>query len=95
MTLLIYRNDEWQSGGACRLRVLYNEKDLGPYAAEVPPTIARMFGFLRSNNSWRGHQPFSGERRVVQTAWLVDGKELERKKERDSLAQCFKEIFGR
>ena len=95
MTLLIYMNDEWQADGAGRLRVLYNENEFEPYAAEVPPTMGTVFGFLRADNSWHGHQPFSGERKVVQTAWITDAKELERKKKRNGVAQFFKGIFGR
>jgi SM-20-related protein len=95
MTLLIYMNDEWQADGSGRLRVLYDEKNFEPYAAEVPPTMGTVFGFLRSDNSWHGHQPFAGERKVVQTAWIVDAKEIERKKKRNGMAQFLKGIFGR
>jgi SM-20-related protein len=95
MTLLVYMNDEWQSDGAGRLRVLYNEKDFEPYAAEVPPTIGTVFAFLRSDNSWHGHRPFTGERKVVQVAWVKDADELARKKKRNKVAQFFKGIFGR
>jgi hypothetical protein len=95
MTLLIYMNDEWQADGSGRLRVLYDENNFEPYAAEVPPTMGTVFGFLRSDNSWHGHQPFAGERKVVQTAWITDAKELERKKKRNGMAQFFKGIFGR
>ena len=95
MTLLIYMNDEWQADGSGRLRVLYDETNVEPYAAEVPPTMGTVFGFLRSDSSWHGHQPFAGERKVVQTAWITDAKELERKKKRNGMAQFFKGIFGR
>jgi SM-20-related protein len=95
MTLLIYMNDEWQADGSGRLRVLYDEKNFEPFAAEVPPTMGTVFGFLRADNSWHGHQPFAGERKVVQTAWIVDAKEIERKKKRNGMAQFLKGIFGR
>jgi Rps23 Pro-64 3,4-dihydroxylase Tpa1-like proline 4-hydroxylase len=95
MTLLIYMNDEWQADGSGRLRVLYDEKSFEPFAAEVPPTMGTVFGFLRADNSWHGHQPFAGERKVVQTAWIVDAKEIERKKKRNGMAQFLKGIFGR
>ena len=48
MTLLVYMNDEWQADASGRLRVLYNEKDFEPYAAEVPPTMGTVFAFLRA-----------------------------------------------
>ncbi len=95
MTLLVYMNDEWTEPAAGRLRVLYNDHDFEPFATEVPPTMGTVFGFLRGDNSWHGHRPFTGERRVVQIAWLRDAKELQRKQNRNALAQFFKGIFGR
>jgi hypothetical protein len=94
MTLLLYMNDEWDSDGSGRLRVLYNGSDFEPYEVEVPPTMGTVFAFLRADNSWHGHLPFAGERRVVQVAWVRDAKELERKKKRNRTAQFFKSIFG-
>jgi SM-20-related protein len=95
MTLLVYMNDEWQADGSGRLRVLYSDKSFEPYAAEVPPTMGTVFAFLRADNSWHGHQPFVGERKVVQVAWVKDADELARKKKRNRVAQFFKGIFGR
>jgi hypothetical protein len=95
MTLLVYMNDEWDTGGSGRLRVLYDEKNFEPYAAEVPPTMGTVFAFLRSDNSWHGHQPFTGERKVVQVAWVTSAEELDRKKNRNKWQQMFKGIFGR
>jgi SM-20-related protein len=95
MTLLVYMNDEWQADASGRLRVLYNGKDFEPYAAEVPPTMGTVFAFLRADNSWHGHEPFTGERRVVQVAWVRDADELARKKKRNKVAQFFKGVFGR
>jgi SM-20-related protein len=95
MTLLVYMNDEWQADGSGRLRVLYNDKDFEPYAAEVPPTMGTVFAFLRADNSWHGHKPFAGERKVVQIAWVKDADELARKKKRNRVAQVLKGIFGR
>ena len=95
MTLLIYMNDEWQAEGAGRLRVLYDGQNFEPFAAEVPPTMGTVFAFLRADHSWHGHRPFTGERRVVQTAWITDAKEIERKRKCNSTAQFFKGIFGR
>jgi SM-20-related protein len=95
MTLLVYMNDDWRADGSGRLRVLYNNKDFTPYAAEVPPTMGTVFAFLRSDNSWHGHEPFTGERKVVQVAWVKDADELARKKKRNRVAQFFKGVFGR
>jgi hypothetical protein len=95
MTMLVYMNDEWQQDEGGRLRVLYDEKNYEPYKLEVPPTMGTMFAFLRSDNSWHGHLPFSGERRVVQIAWVKSQADVDRKKKHNRMAQFFKGIFGR
>jgi SM-20-related protein len=94
MTMLVYMNDEWQQDEGGRLRVLYDEKNYEPYKLEVPPTMGTMFAFLRSDNSWHGHLPFSGERRVVQIAWVKSQADVDRKKKHNKMAQFFKGIFG-
>ncbi|MGY2053009.1 2OG-Fe(II) oxygenase [Methylobacterium sp. JK268] len=95
MTLLVYMNDAWEAPAGGRLRVLYDGQNFEPYAVEVPPTMGTMFAFLRADNSWHGHRPFEGERRVIQVAWVRDAAELERKKKRNRTAQFLKGIFGR
>lgn len=95
MTMLVYMNDNWAVGDEGRLRVLYDGEHFEPYAAEVPPVMGTVFSFLRSDRSWHGHKPFSGERRVVQVAWVKDQAQLDRKKQRNKLAQLFKGVFGR
>src|SRR6478672_6330395 len=95
MTLLVYMNDAWTDDGAGRLRVLNGPNDFDDMVLEVPPTMGTVFAFLRADNSWHGHKPFAGERKVVQVAWVRDAAELERKKQRNSLAKLFKGIFGR
>jgi hypothetical protein len=95
MTLLVYMNDAWQDSGAGRLRVLNGPDDFEDMVLEVPPTMGTVFAFLRADNSWHGHKPFAGERRVVQVAWVRDAEELERKKKRNTLAKTLKGIFGR
>lgn len=94
MTMLIYLNPTWDketSGG--NLRVLYNEKQFEPYALEIPPLIGTMFAFTRSENSWHGHLPFTGERRVVQVTWLRDADALERKVSNNKFHQKLKAFF--
>jgi SM-20-related protein len=95
MTMLVYMNDNWNPDEGGQLRVLYDDKRYEPYAAEIVPTMGNVFAFLRSDKSWHGHQPFAGERKVVQIAWVQDQAELDRKKKRNSTAQFFKGIFGR
>ena len=38
---------------------------------EVPPVAGTLLAFKRSDNSWHGHEPFAGERRVIQFNWLT------------------------
>lgn len=95
MTMLVYMNDDWGQDDGGRLRVLYDGERFEPYAVEVPPVMGTVFGFLRSDNSWHGHRPFVGERKVVQIAWVTNAEELERKKRHNKMAQFFKGLFGR
>jgi SM-20-related protein len=95
MTLLVYMNDEWEDTGGGRLRVLNGPDDFDDMVLEVPPTMGHVFAFLRSDNSWHGHKPFAGERRVVQVAWVTSEDEVLRKRKRNSVAKFFKGIFGR
>lgn len=95
MTMLVYMNDVWSEDQGGRLRVLYDGERFEPFAVEVPPTMGTVFAFLRADNSWHGHRPFAGARKVVQVAWLKDAGERERKRKRNSLAQKLKGVFGR
>jgi len=95
MTMLVYMNDAWNPNEGGQLRVLYDQKNFEPYAAQIVPTMGSIFGFLRSDKSWHGHRPFAGERKVVQIAWVKDQAELDRKKKRNQTAQFFKGLFGR
>lgn len=95
MTMLVYMNDDWGTSDGGRLRVLYDGEKFEPYALEVPPVMGTVFAFLRADNSWHGHRPFVGERKVVQVAWVKSQEDIERKKKNNKVAQFFKGIFGR
>lgn len=95
MTMLVYMNDDWGPEDGGRLRVLYDKERFEPYALEVPPIMGSVFAFLRSDNSWHGHRPFVGERRVVQVAWVKSQEDVDRKKKHNKVAQFFKGVFGR
>lgn len=95
MTMLLYLNEDWgDTSGGC-LRVLYDGKNFEPYALEVPPLNGTAFAFTRSENSWHGHLPFAGERRVVQVTWLRDAEAMNRKMSNNHLHQRLKRLFGR
>jgi SM-20-related protein len=81
-TILIYLNDGWADSGAGCFRFLNGPNDMNDFVSEVPPSFGAMAGFRRTENSWHGHPPFKGERRVVQMAYLRSQEDLDRKARR-------------
>src|SRR6185437_2604560 len=69
ITALMYMNESWENRGG-RLRLL-RSATVRDIIVEVPPTAGTLVAFKRSNNSWHGHEPFAGERRVIQFNWLT------------------------
>jgi len=70
ITVLIYMNPAWEQPGG-RLRLLRSGHDINDVITEVPPVAGALLAFKRSANSWHGHEPFVGERRVIQFNWLT------------------------
>jgi len=70
ITVLLYMNESWDQPGG-RLRLLRSSQNLNDIIVEVPPIAGTLLAFKRSNNSWHGHEPFVGERRVIQFNWLT------------------------
>jgi hypothetical protein len=70
ITVLIYMNPSWEQPGG-RLRLLRSGSDLDDAIAEVPPIEGTLLAFKRSDNSWHGHKPSIGERRVIQFNWVT------------------------
>ncbi len=96
VTSLVYLNETWpetEDGG--RFRILRSSDSFDDCAAEVLPMFGTFVAFVRSDNSWHGHKPFVGERRVVQTAWLKSEADLVRKRKRGHLALALKNLLGR
>jgi hypothetical protein len=71
ITVLIYMNPQWEDAGG-RLRLLRSAHDIDDVIAEVPPVEGTMVAFRRSDNSFHGHKPFIGPRRVIQLNWVTD-----------------------
>jgi hypothetical protein len=65
-------NSTWGKPGG-QLRLLRNGTDIENYFAEIPPEGGTMLAFKVTENSWHGHLPFEGQRRVVQFNWLTSG----------------------
>jgi len=93
-TSLLYLNDEWPEGDGGRLRVLRSETSFDDSAAEVPPVYGTFFAFARTENSWHGHKPFTGERRVIQITWLRSWEDYERKEKRGRFSLLLKGLFS-
>jgi SM-20-related protein len=70
ITVLIYMNSTWERPGG-RLRLLRSGNNLQDMIVEVPPVEGTLLAFKRAANSWHGHEPFVGERRVIQFNWVT------------------------
>ncbi len=70
LTVLVYMNPAWENSGG-RLRLLRSATDLEDVVVEVPPTEGTLVAFRRGDNSYHGHKPFVGPRRVVQLNWVT------------------------
>ncbi|HET7335670.1 MAG TPA: 2OG-Fe(II) oxygenase [Rhizomicrobium sp.] len=91
-TCLIYMNEGWLPPEG-RFRVLRNNKSFDDYVVEASPEMGSIVAFRRADNSWHGHTPFVGERRVVQIAWVRSQADIDRKKKRHRLSGFFKNLF--
>ena len=93
ITILIYMNAGWESAGG-RLRLLRSGNNLDDMILEVPPTEGTLLAFRRSNNSWHGHKPFSGPRRVIQFNWVTSEAVVRREQNRHRFSAWMKKIRG-
>jgi len=91
-TMLIYLNDDWDNDEEGAIRALNGETDMDDYAEEVAPIAGNIFAFARSDKSWHGHPPFAGKRYVVQTTFLINQTELDRKEKRGGLQYYLKKL---
>ena len=92
ITALIYMNEAWEPRGG-RLRLLRSATDLNDVIVEVPPTAGTLIAFKRSDNSWHGHEPFDGERRVIQFNWLTSEGNRQIAMLRHHTSAAFKRVF--
>ena len=72
ITVLLYFNQDWRHPGG-RLRMVRSASDLEDYAAEVIPAGGTLLAFRRTDNSFHGHRPFVGERRMLQLSYTSGG----------------------
>jgi hypothetical protein len=93
ITILIYMNSAWESPGG-QLRLLRSGTNLEDVILEVPPTEGTLLAFRRSNNSWHGHKPFTGPRRVIQFNWVTSEAVVRREQSRHRFSAWMKKFRG-
>ena len=95
VTALLYLNPSWpDTSGGC-LRFLGRIDDVESLVApEVRPLYGTLAAFKREDNSFHGHLPFEGERRVIQVAWLTSEEEKLRKTRRGRFSRGLKRLLG-
>ncbi len=92
ITVLIYMNEAWEAKGG-RLRLLRSNRDLEDMVAEVPPAAGTLLAFRVTKNSWHGHAPASGPRRVVQLNWVESEAVVRRERLRHGLSARVKRLL--
>ena len=94
-TALVYLNPQWPDTSEGCLRFLRKIDDIDRLVApELIPLYGEVAAFKRCENSFHGHLPYEGERRVIQVAWLVSEREKLRKTRRGRFSRAFKKVFG-
>lgn len=95
VTALLYLNHDWPPISEGCLRFLSRIDDIdATVAPEVRPIYGTLAAFRRSDDSFHGHLPFEGERRVIQVAWLTSEEEKQRKTRRGRLSRLVKRLAG-
>ncbi len=93
---LVYLNPDWVPTHAGCLRFLSSGNNIEALVApEIKPLYGTLTAFRRTDNSFHGHLPFEGERRVIQIAWLVDAAAVDRKTRRGRFSRAIKWLSGR
>lgn len=94
-TALLYLNGQWPDTSNGCLRFLERSDDIDALVApELTPLYGEFAVFKRCENSFHGHLPYEGERRVIQVAWLTSEEEKLRKTRRGKFARGFKKVLG-
>lgn len=94
-TALVYLNESWPDTSDGCLRFLAKIDDIdATLAPEVKPLYGEFVIFRRADNSFHGHLPCEGERRVIQVAWLTSIEEKLRKTRRGLASRFIKKIAG-
>ncbi|HLJ65653.1 MAG TPA: 2OG-Fe(II) oxygenase [Stellaceae bacterium] len=92
VTVLIYMNEAWEAAGG-RLRLLRSADSLENAVAEVPPEAGTLLAFRVTENSWHGHAPIEGPRRVVQLNWVESQGVVRRERIRHGISARLKRLM--
>lgn len=94
-TALLYLNPSWPDTSDGCLRFLARPDDIDALVApEISPLYGTLAAFRRADNSFHGHLPYEGERRVIQVAWLRDTEDKQRKIRRGRFSRFIKGLVG-
>ena len=94
-TALLFLNHQWPDTSDGCLRFLHRIDSIDDLVApELKPLYGEFAVFKRCDNSFHGHLPYEGERRVIQVAWLTSEEEKARKTRRGRFSRGFKKLFG-
>ena len=93
ITVLLYMNERWEAPGG-RLRLLRSPDSLENCLAEVPPVEGTLVAFKVTPNSWHGHEPTEGERRVIQLNWVRDEDVVRHEQARHRFSAKIKRLFA-
>jgi SM-20-related protein len=88
ITVLLYMNPSWENQGG-RLRLL-KSKNIDDIKTEISPHVGTLLVFKRSDNSYHGHLPFEGTRKVIQMNWVTDQKVVDKEQNRHRWSAIFK-----
>lgn len=91
VTALIYLEPEWPASGG-RLRFLRSPDSLDDMLAEAPPMDGTLLAFRRSENSWHGHAPYEGVRRIIMLNWMTSPAAARRELRRHALSAGIKRL---
>jgi SM-20-related protein len=92
ITVLVYMNEAWEAPGG-RLRLLRSSDSLDDTITEVPPAAGTLLAFKVTKNSWHGHAPANGPRRVVQLNWVESDAVVRRERLRHGLSARVKKLL--
>ena len=93
ITVLLYMNAHWEVPGG-RLRLLRSPDSLADPIVEVPPIEGTLLAFKVTPNSWHGHEPTEGERRVIQLNWVEDESVVRHEQARHRFSAKLKRLFA-